>query len=265
VILITQPRVGRSHNEILALQIAAETLGWKVIPAESSWRLPEDLIKSGELGVPYGSQLFCEVIAQQMNWELIKLPLNWLSTLPYQCVSRKIEFMTLKEAKQIKERKFIKPADDKCFDAKVYEAGEFIPSKWLEDDEPCLVSDVVQFDLEYRFFLSSKSYPPIKTWSAYMQFGNIVENYKFAQMIPAMPHNICDNPAKWLDNTIYSMLSFTMDKNQLTQNIPTVIDVGLIPGEGWAIIESNPIWASGLYYCDPISCLEAMKDSVRKR
>lgn len=67
MILITQPRVGTAHNEILALQIAAKELGWDVLSAPSGWRLDEDLAKSGIKGVPYGSQTFCEVIAQQMG------------------------------------------------------------------------------------------------------------------------------------------------------------------------------------------------------
>ena len=44
-LLITQPRVGTSHNEILALQAAARELHWDVESAPGSWRLSEEIIK----------------------------------------------------------------------------------------------------------------------------------------------------------------------------------------------------------------------------
>jgi hypothetical protein len=136
MILITQPRVGHSHNEIIALQMAARELGWDVVSAPSSWRLEDDLINSNAIGVPYGSQLFCEVIAQQMNWKLKMNSFDWLANVPKQYTNRQINFMSLKEARLIKERKFIKPADDKCFDAKIYEIGTFDPSPLISDDYP---------------------------------------------------------------------------------------------------------------------------------
>jgi hypothetical protein len=42
-----------------------------------------------------------------------------VAKVPVQFTKRKIEFITLGDAKKITERKFIKPADDKCFDASV--------------------------------------------------------------------------------------------------------------------------------------------------
>src|SRR5579885_3609885 len=148
MLLITQPRVGTSHNEILALQIAARDKGWDVLPAPSGWRLDEELTKSGVQGVPYGSQTFCEVIAQQMGWTLKANPLDWLAKIHPSYLKRKVEFMTLDEAKKLKETKFIKPADDKVFPAKVYAPGELVTHEVISGDTPTLVSDVVQFDLE---------------------------------------------------------------------------------------------------------------------
>jgi hypothetical protein len=51
----------------------------------------------------------------------------------------------LGEAERLTERKFIKPADDKCFDAKVYDIGEFKPNDLIAKDYPVLVSEVVSF------------------------------------------------------------------------------------------------------------------------
>src|SRR5271170_3418087 len=136
MLLITQPRVGTAYGEILALQIAARERGWDVLPAPPGWRLDEDLIKSGVKGVPYGSQTFCEVIAMQMNWTLKANPHNWLSTLPEPYLKRKVDFMTLAEAKLLKETKFIKPADDKVFAAAVYSPGTLNTHESVPNDTP---------------------------------------------------------------------------------------------------------------------------------
>ena len=105
MLLITQPRVGRSHNEIIALQYAARSLGWEVFPSPGSWRMPEDLLNKGIEGVPYGSQLFCEAIAQQMNWKLKANSFDWLTKVSKKYLKRNVDFMTLAEAKKINERK----------------------------------------------------------------------------------------------------------------------------------------------------------------
>lgn len=248
MILITQPRVGTSHNEILALQMAARGLGWDVLPAPSGWRLEEEFIKSGVEGVPYGSQTFCEVIAQQMGWTLKANSFDWLAKLPRVYTQRKIEFMTLGQAKLITKRKFIKPADDKCFDAKVYEPGEFKPHELILDDYPVLVSEPVIFDLEYRFFVDGKR---ARTWSNYICYDQIA-NPKFWDMVPYSESAIDD----FMDNLLYD-LPF-----ENIETFPSVIDVGRIPGKGWAVIETNQAWASGLYGCDPVDALKVMEQSV---
>src|SRR5690349_11764588 len=127
MIFITQPRVGNSHNEIIALQMMAAEIGWDVYPAPSSWRIDEEILAKKPIGIPYGSQLFCEVIAQQMGWTLHANTFDWLTKVPKKYLKRQVDFMTLAEAKELNStmKKFIKPADDKCFDAKVYEVKEF--------------------------------------------------------------------------------------------------------------------------------------------
>lgn len=251
MLLITQPRVGVAHNEIIALQMAARELGWDVLPAPSGWRLDEGLTQSGVKGVPYGSQTFCEVIAQQMNWTLKANSFDWLAKLPEYYLKRNVQFMTLGEAKQLKETKFIKPADDKVFDAKVYAPGELITHEVVSLDTPTLVSDVVEFDLEYRTFTNGKK---VYTWSNYVCYEHIADP-KYWDMIPhgndRFPHDIV--------NDVLHHLKFH-DTGVTT--VPSVIDVGRIPGKGYAIIETNQCWASGLYGCDPMAALKVMAEAV---
>lgn len=248
MILITQPRVGKSHNEILALQIAAKEMGWEVLPAPYGWRLDDDFINEKHKGVPYGSWTFAEVIAQQMSWTLKRNSFDWLAKLPERYTKRQVDFMTLGEAKKITERKFIKPADDKCFDAKVYEPGTFNPPAIIEDTYPTLVSEPVNFTLEYRCFTFERS---VSTWSNYIYHEHLADP-KYWDAVPAsaecLPHEF-----------VQEMLH---DYNQI-ENVPSVIDVGYLPGKGWAIIETNEAYSSGLYGCDPIGALKVMSSAMR--
>ncbi len=248
MILITQPRVGTSHNEILALQVAAREMGWEVLSAPSGWRLDEELTASGKKGVPYGSQTFCEVIAQQMGWTLKQNSFDWLAKVHPYYLKRKVEFMTLGEAKKITERKFIKPADDKCFVAKVYEPGEFTAPDVIPNDYPVLVSEPVEFDLEYRTFTNGEK---VLSWSNYVFYEHIADP-KYWDVIP---HGDGRFPHDWVNDVLHDLKYH--DRGAVT--VPSVIDVGRIKGKGWAIIETNPAWASGLYGCDPVCALKVME------
>jgi hypothetical protein len=250
MILITQPRVGTSHNEILALQIAAREMGWDVLPAPSGWRLDDELIQSGVKGVPYGSQTFCEVIAMQMDWTLKQNSFDWLSKIHPAYLKRKVDFMTLGEAQKIQETKFIKPADDKVFSAKVYAPGELIVPESVPLDTPTLVSEVVEFDLEYRTFVDKR----VRTWSNYIMYDHIADP-KFWDMIPMGEER---EPYEFVNDMLHDMEFHDMGG---LVTVPSVIDVGRIKGKGWAIIETNQAWASGIYGCSPMSVLKVLEQS----
>lgn len=252
-ILITQPRVGTSHNEILALQIAARELGWDVLSAPGGWRLTEELINSGLQGVPYGSQTFCEVIAQQMNWSLKANSFDWLSKVHPYYLKRKVEFMTLGEAKKIQESKFIKPADDKVFEAKVYAPGTLVTHDSIPNDTPTLVSDIVEFDLEYRCFVDKR----VRTWSNYVFYEHLADP-KFWDMVPLGEDRY---PHDFVDDLLHDLEYHDWGQGVGETTVPSVIDVGRIKGKGWAIIETNQAWASGLYGCDPLKALQVMEQS----
>ena len=243
MILITQPRVGLLHNEIMALELTAKEMGWEVLSAPSGWRLPEEVIGSKAKGVPYGSQTFGEVISQQMGWKLRQNSFDWLAKVPFKYLKRRVDFMTLGEAKKLTERKFIKPADDKCFDAAVYNSGEFKPHEIIANDYPVLVSEVVQWDLEYRCFVKDGQ---VLTWSNYLYYGQI-NSLDHAQEVPIELGSLVD----FVNNMLEDM----------PETVPSVVDVGVIPNKGFAIIETNQAWASGLYHCDLGKVLKVLEDS----
>src|SRR5262249_54416436 len=44
-----------------------------------------------------------------------------------------------------------------------------------------------------------------------------------------------------------------------------VVDIGRIAGRGWAIIEANAAWGSGLYGCDPEHVLDVLSRASLER
>lgn len=247
MILIAQPRNG---SEVGALVMAADSLGWETFAAPTGWRLTDEMIASGKQGCPYGSQTFAEVISQQMNWTLRLNSFDWLARLPFECTGRKVEFMTLGEAMELTETKFIKPADDKVFDAKVYAPGELKKKTFktpvaheeiavmidptlnsiIPLDTPTLVSDVVKFVSEYRLFVRDGQ---VQTCSCYLMGGEINESKNW------------NRGAEMVGNQLDSWLALDLIKSE-----PAVIDIGYLDNGDLAVIESNPAWASGIYGCD---------------
>lgn len=241
MLLLAQPRNG---SEIRALIVAAHELGWEVIEAPSGWRLEEELTNSGKAGVPYGSQTFGEVIAQQMNWKLRFNSLDWLAKIDQEYLGRKVEFMTLAQAMQLLETKFIKPADDKVFMAKVYEPGELNPHEVVPRDTPVLVSDPVKFVSEYRCFVKDKK---VITCSCYIMNGEINE------------------PRNWFkgSDAVAEHLTKLLTRDIITSE-PAVIDLGYLDTGELVIIESNQAWASGIYGCDLAGVLEVLSVACEK-
>src|SRR5271170_2486201 len=149
MLLIVTPNF---KGEVPMLAKTAEILGWNVY--HNGWRVPEHL--RGTPGAVYGEQFFCEVVAEQMKWNLLSNSLDWLAKLPEDYTNRKITFTTLAEARKITGEKFIKPADDKAFESKVYDSGNDLPKNSVLDNTPTLVSDVLKFTSEYRCFIKNR-------------------------------------------------------------------------------------------------------------
>jgi hypothetical protein len=44
-----------------------------------------------------------------------------------------------------------------------------------------------------------------------------------------------------------------------------VLDVGVIGERGWAVIETNAAWGSGIYGCDPKAVLQVIRRACVRR
>src|SRR5271165_4242709 len=220
MLLITTPNI---KSEVRSLINTAQALGWSVY--SDGWRIP-DRIK-GSVGAVYGEWLFCETIADQMNWKLERNPLNWLTTLPIEYVNREIIFSNLEYARTLTTEKFIKPADDKVFIAKVYGSGKELTTA-LDGNIPVLISDVMRFTSEYRCVIKNRE---VVSCSCYWLHTKQMQSAK-------QPAEF--NLAKNYDNNFIDVVSFVnkMLKDDRVQCIKScVIDVGRYDKDKYTVIE----------------------------
>lgn len=240
MLLITTPNY---RGEVSALAKTASALGWDVY--NGGWRIPAHLLH--EPGAVYGEQFFCEAVADQMKWKLLSNPLDWLTKLPEEYTRRSITYTTLSEARKITERKFIKPADDKCFPAKVYESGDELSKLSIIDTAAALISDVMTFTSEYRCFVKDRK---ITTACCYW--------YKHFGKEPEI-----DSPINYFANNdlVIEFANKFLEDTRIECAPSAVIDIARYKsdeGLKFVVLESNPVYSSGLYGCEMVAALDSI-------
>ena len=81
---------------------------------------------------------------------------------------------TLTDARKVTERAFIKSADEKCFDARVYSSGAELPAPGpLPEDLPVVVQEVVEWTIEFRCFVLERQVAAV---SVYWRDGRIAKS-----------------------------------------------------------------------------------------
>ena len=242
--LILPPRY---TPDTIAMRKAALAAGWEV-ERLSSWRVPDELV--GRNVVLYGEPLFAAAVADALGVVLLEPALDWLAALVPDYRQREIWLTTLGDARRLKEPRFVKPADDKCFQAKVYDSGVQLPANAvIPDVTPVLVSEPVDWHVEFRCFVLGRS---IVTLSPYWRDGALAE----------------DESGQWSDPRGDEAREFAAAVvGDLAVALPpaVVVDVGLIAGRGWAVVEANAAWGSGIYGCDPAEVLTVVRRSCVPR
>lgn len=210
---------------------AATGRGWKVMRA-MGWKV-EPL--AGDVCI-YGEPLFVRAVADQLGVRLVEPPLGWLAKLPEDLVRREIVFGTLQGALDGPFPRFVKPADDKAFGARVYASAADLAEVPAERDTPTLVSEAVRFEAEFRSFTLGTD---VVTHSIYSRFGDLIEE--------AEPEELAEAH------------EFTSEVLASYAPCPAcVVDVGRLTDGTWAVVEANPCWGSGLYGCDSDAVLDVL-------
>jgi len=198
--------------------------------------------------VYYGRTDVVKQAAARYRLALLEPPLDLLARLPASLRLRDVEFAQFRDLSRLKRPTFVKPADplDRCFDAGVYSnPGDIRAARGIDPDTPVLVAEPVEFLAEFRCFVREVS---VVATSPYLSFGRPVwrawgqGGEKAVSSMDALA--IC---------------SRLLAARSVTLPPAFVVDVGLIEGRGWAVVEFNPAWCSGLLGADPAAVLAVLE------
>jgi hypothetical protein len=228
----------RFTDDSQALWKAAGEMGWKT-ERLSGWRVPDHLRQLPD-PVLYGEALFGPALAEQLGLELGSPAEDWLVRLPMEYKKRAISLSTLGIERSRTDPAFIKPPNDKSFPACVYR-GAGLPSDY-PDDMPVLVSDVVQWEKEFRCFVLDRR---LCTYSLYSRYGELQRDQGFES-----------DEAE--DRELEAFVGQLLADGRVDLPPAIVIDVGFIAGAGWACVELNAAWGAGIYGCDPKAALQVI-------
>ena len=64
---------------------------------------------------------------------------------------------------------------------------------------------------------------------------------------------------------VHAFVQQLLDDERVELPAATVVDVGVIEGLGWAVVEQNAAWGAGIYGCDPVAVLETIAGASKKR
>jgi ATP-grasp domain, R2K clade family 2 len=167
--------------------------------------------------------------------------IDWLPNLPAEYRQRRVTLTTLRACRELVEPAFIKPPNDKSFPAKVYTGAE-LPHEY-DEDSPVLVAEVVVWETEFRCFILDRQ---LQTISIYLRSGELQRDLEFAAT---------DVELAAASSFVRTILAD--DRIQLPR--AAVVDVGVIARRGWAVVEQNAAWGSGIYGCDPVRVLEVLR------
>ncbi|MEK7953083.1 ATP-grasp domain-containing protein [Luteolibacter soli] len=226
-------------------------LGWTPERIQG-WRVAEHLAISGRPVMIYGEPLFAEAVADQTGLVLLEPSIDWLTTLPREHLLRDIELMTLGEARARTSPAFVKPADGKIFEPKVYPSGNELPTdEHVDMDIPVLRSGIVDFRLEVRCFVRQRN---IVTLSPYWRDGELAQ----------------DEGGQWSfledeESGARDFAGMVLADARVALPSACTLDVGRLSGGEWAVIEANPCWGAGLYGCDAKEVLLSIRDAIVPR
>lgn len=247
--LLLPPRVNEDVGRVHSAAIRA---GWEVVAAPS-WRLPSDFVCQPPVAV-YGDPLFADLAASALDLALLEPPDGWLPGLPLAFRKRSVTLTTLAEVGDIVAPTFIKPAADKSFSAAVYTdlTALLAVTADLPSDLPLLLSDQVIWEVEYRVFVLNGVPAAV---SPYFRGGELVNSGT---------NGTWDAPPREQAGALAFATDVLADAGS---SLPpgVVLDVGIIGGRGFAVVEANPAWASGLYGCNPGDVLTVIAASVCSR
>jgi ATP-grasp domain-containing protein len=226
-----------------ALAEAARRSGWRVFAFDKN---PSPRT-SGQV-VFYGGADVALSVAARFRLALLEPPLDLLTRLPLEFRLRAVEYGTYRDLSRLKAPAFIKPADplNKAFDAGVSTDSRILSvPKNVDSDTPILLAEPVQWLAEYRCFILDKK---VAAMSPYLSFGRPVWR----------PYKQGGEEAKESSH-VRAFCERLFSQARVEFPPAFVMDVGLIEDRGWAVVEFNPVWCSGLLGVNPQRVLAVLQ------
>lgn len=212
-----------------SLAEAARHAGWRAFDLDE---VPARLL-DGRV-VYYGGSDFAQEVGARFRLTLLEPPLDLLTRLPASLLHRGVEYARFHDLSRLRRPTFVKPADplDKCFDAGTYaDARDIRAPKGIDPDTPVLVADPVEWLAEYRCFVHKGR---VVASSPYLSFGRPIWRPWGQGGEKAVP-----------SRDALAACSRLLAERSVALPPAFVVDVGLIEGRGWAVVEFNPAWCSG--------------------
>lgn len=244
--LVLSPRYS---SDSIALWQAAIAAGWGTarVGKLAEAREVAEGIEPAEV-VIYGETIVADMVAEVLDLALLEPDIDWLPRLPAALRLRLVRRTTLAEARTLTGPVFVKPVDEKFFPARVYHGVDVDPQ--IGDDLAVLVAEPVQFGIEVRAFICGRE---VVALSAYIRDGQLAQTE--AGDWPLLPSE--EAAARGcLERLLASEVALPP---------AVVVDVGEIAGRGWAVVEANACWASGLCGADPRAVLPILRRVCRPR
>jgi protein-tyrosine phosphatase len=230
-----------------ALTEAAHDAGWCV----HAWDDDPPCAPTGRV-VYYGRTDVVTQATAHFRLALLEPPLDLLARLPNSLVLRRVEFAHFRDLARLKGPTFVKPADplDRCFDAGIYAAPRDIRApRGIASETPVLVADPVEWLAEFRCFVREGQ---VVASSPYISFGRPIWRAWGQGGEKAVP-----------SKDALAMCGRLFAERSVALPPAFVVDVGLVEGRGWAVVEFNPAWCSGLLGADPAAVLPVLERACR--
>lgn len=218
----------RADAERDAVAAAWMNRGWEVLRLDRFWEPPA--LDPQRVKV-YGNDVFCLTLAQKLGLDLVSPADDLLAKLDERWLKRQLCIRSLAQTAVREFPTFVKPVVPKAFRASVYADAAELESETtgLTSDTLVFVSEPVTIEAEARCLVLAGR---VLSVALYEGSGNGGQASDFAG-------DFVRNQAGKLPVTL-------------------ALDVGLIEGRGWAVVEANACWGAGLNGCDP----EAMVDCL---
>ena len=224
------------------LAVIAKERGWRVHALDEY----PDVSVTGDRTFYGGSDRAAEY-ATRFDLALFEPLLDLLARVPLDLRLRDIRFCTLRELSRLQGPLFVKPADPiaKVFDAGVYRRLDDLLARGLDRETPVLVSEPIEWTSEFRCFVCDGQ---VVAWSPYLSFGRPVWKPQSAGRLPASLKSFCGRLIERMGDALPPAF---------------VVDIGVVDDGGWAVVEFNPAWCSGILGADVEGALIAIRRSAR--